>query len=678
MWRALCVVVAWLGVVCASMETKKLAGPPSEFPFHELPDPVQGTLSSLSAFISVDLEVTGDEMAWKAEIPVDAEEVFMLTLLSPLEDDLTITLIDPTGKDVDLASLAQAGTFPLDEITVPATNYVLSRPVVGMYQVELSGPVRGAPYHTLSSSEPDAYLIWFNYATSDSVVLHTHLNTYENLHVGQQVGLVSYLTDAADRADTSNPNWTERFLISEKARLRDVVIVGAELSVVMPDGTEINEVMHDDGLHNDGDDDDDIYGGHVTASEPGLYTMQSTFYGKDDEGTVFVRSTQHLIQVVTDTAELTGTAEGTLNGDRLFVNVAVTSPVGASYKAYAQVWGTQGDTMVAACWVGGIVAVSNGQDAPYVQLEVDANWLHMAGLDAPIELREVRLQDVATSIPVATASSIVVTLPTGTVTALATFLSSEVRVTDITERMRIGVRPASFRLSGNSTAQDASGELILLHGYCAERNPWQEREQDFSNGNYFLNPKASVGHDAFAVLVNKYAQSLELKSYALIGHSQGGPVSVHLGNFYWSGLDIPQSGRLIQSVGSPYSGCSAAGSAANIGKLFGVGCGANHDLTVDGSRLWISGISMYYRQRTFYWTSTYLRNQALGDYCNLAINAILEWPNDGTSELAFTNLPNAYSMGNTDQQCHTVGMKYKPHYLDERRNADMNRNAARV
>ena len=69
------------------------------------------------------------------------------------------------------------------------------------------------------------------------------------------------------------------------------------------------------------------------------------------------------------------------------------------------------------------------------------------------------------------------------------------------------------------------------------------------------------------------------------------------------------------------------------GKIFGVGCGQNHDLTVDGSTLWLAGISNYYRQNVFYYTTTYLRDQFFGDYCNLAINLILNWPNDGTTEL---------------------------------------------
>jgi hypothetical protein len=55
--------------------------------------------------------------------------------------------------------------------------------------------------------------------------------------------------------------------------------------------------------------------------------------------------------------------------------------------------------------------------------------------------------------------------------------------------------------------------------------------------------------------------------------------------------------RLIQSVGSPYLGCSGAGSAANLIKVFGVACGANSDLTPDGATLWLATVSEVSEER---------------------------------------------------------------------------------
>jgi hypothetical protein len=66
--------------------------------------------------------------------------------------------------------------------------------------------------------------------------------------------------------------------------------------------------------------------------------------------------------------------------------------------------------------------------------------------------------------------------------------------------------------------------------------------------------------------------------YGIIAHSQGGMVATHIRNYLFSGLDSAEGNRLIQSVGTPYNGNTAAGSAANLGDIFGIGCGSNTDL----------------------------------------------------------------------------------------------------
>jgi hypothetical protein len=90
-----------------------------------------------------------------------------------------------------------------------------------------------------------------------------------------------------------------------------------------------------------------------------------------------------------------------------------------------------------------------------------------------------------------------------------------------------------------------------------------------------------------------HAEGKGMEEYSVIGHSQGGLVATHMLNFYWGGLDnITQgigycfcffliyslAGRLIQTVASPFQGNTAAGGTANLGEIFGVGCGANTDL----------------------------------------------------------------------------------------------------
>jgi len=377
---------------------------------------------------------------------------------------------------------------------------------------------------------------------------------------------------------------------------------------------------------------------------------------------------------VEDSADYTGEASGTVDpaNNRINLVLGVKAPVGATYKVYAEVFGAkQGEesTQVPISWIGGVVEVSLAGGNPVMNLELNVNWITLAGATEPFVLKSVRLQDLTTSIPL----SCYCEMPVKMASSVVPLLLTSIRPSEITEEMRHGKRPAEF---GNAT--DLATQFVLLHGYCSATNPWQEVAADFTNAHYFVNPKASISHDQFAKLVHTFAQGRGATAYSILGHSQGGPVSVHLHNYYWSGLDnAPNNGRLIQSVGSPYRGCTAAGTLANIGKLFGIGCGTNTDLTVDGSALWLSGIQTRVRQKTFFYTTTYELNTFFGDYCNLAINLILNWPNDGTAEFDYTGLPGASNLGNTQKWCHTGGMAYPAQYLDRTRNRAINSAAAR-
>lgn len=71
--------------------------------------------------------------------------------------------------------------------------------------------------------------------------------------------------------------------------------------------------------------------------------------------------------------------------------------------------------------------------------------------------------------------------------------------------------------------------------------------------------------------------------YGIVAHSQGGMVAAHMANYFFTGLENAEGERLIQSVGTPYNGNTAAGSAASLGEIFGIGCGSNSDLRYECS-----------------------------------------------------------------------------------------------
>jgi len=243
----------------------------------------------------------------------------------------------------------------------------------------------------------------------------------------------------------------------------------------------------------------------------------------------------------------------------------------------------------------------------------------------------------------------------------------------ITKEMRNGVAPILAPKARNTTA--AAPTLLMVHGYCASENPWESPE--FTDAAYFLSKDTSLTHEVFAQKLSDFANTQDMTSFSMIGHSQGGHAALHLLNYLFSGMDQVSSGTLIQTVGTPWLGCSGAGSAANLAKTFGYGCGENFDLTKDGCKLWLAGITTESRQEVSYYTTTYEQGTWFGDYCNMAVNLILEWPNDGVAEIVYTKLTGGTNLGNKQKWCHTTDMAYPAQYDDTQRNTQMNANAGR-
>jgi pimeloyl-ACP methyl ester carboxylesterase len=337
-----------------------------------------------------------------------------------------------------------------------------------------------------------------------------------------------------------------------------------------------------------------------------------------------------------------------------------------SLRAYTELWGkgANGED-VAICWLAGIVDVQKIQDESVVALELDIRWVQKAGAQTPFTLKNVLLQDINVFIPIDEAAEVAVE---GSLPKMLARLDLP-----ITKEMKTGVFPREL-ITSNATAAPT---LMLLHGYCSDVNPWLKYASDFQDPAFFLAKSTSLTHEQFAQKVVEYAQSLGMTRWSGIGHSQGGMVLVHILTYYFSGLDQSTNGRVIQSVGAPYQGNSGAGTAANLIKIFGYGCGENYDLTTDGSKLWNVGIPNDVRQQVNYYTTTYKQGKFFGDYCNLLVNALLKWPNDGTCEESLSDLKGGVDRGNKEAWCHTTGMAYTAQYYDQTRNQEMNAAAAR-
>jgi pimeloyl-ACP methyl ester carboxylesterase len=252
------------------------------------------------------------------------------------------------------------------------------------------------------------------------------------------------------------------------------------------------------------------------------------------------------------------------------------------------------------------------------------------------------------------------------------------------EMCRVDERVARLTAAAAITPSD----VMLVHGYCASYNPFESSGHSWNQAKVFGDYKQNLPTDEFARRVATFGESKGLSQFAVIGHSQGGLVGVHLLSSYWSGLDVSRvrgvrsnvtamasgNGRLVQSVGSPYSGCSGAGTGANLIALFGVACGANSDLTPEGAALWLATVSEAASSNLYrYQTISATTKGWTTNWCNFATYMVLDAPNDGTTELSRTTLGALPSndMGNTLKQCHTTEMSYMVQTDDVTRNAEM-------
>jgi len=217
---------------------------------------------------------------------------------------------------------------------------------------------------------------------------------------------------------------------------------------------------------------------------------------------------------------------------------------------------------------------------------------------------------------------------------------------------------------------------MLVHGYCAGANEFPPSQ--FTNPYIFKDFKKSRSNDAFSLIIKQHGD--QFASFSIVGHSQAGLASLHLLSYYWSAFDMADAanGRLIQTVGSPFQGTSLAGFLADLGAVFGLGCGSNYDLSRAGAANWLAKIPIHARKDVYFYTTQYDDYWwLLSNNCVTASNLILNKPNDGTTERKFAELPGATAAGHKKAWCHTNGMKYPPQCTDAARNKEMNERAAR-
>ncbi|MGB0513305.1 MAG: hypothetical protein ACPGJE_00535, partial [Wenzhouxiangellaceae bacterium] len=561
-------LAASAGAQSGAIQPKQLAGPPSEFPQHRLPDARDAALRSTSVLLPVELAPSREGgWQWSGRLTLDGENP-RFVVFGEQEGGwrtLLTTAFNPDARAAEtLATDSGPGDLGIGNERFYGTVYQFDQRAAD-WTVTLRADAPGATegFVLAASDSPWQLVSWHSGNAWPGQPLEFHASS-EHRHERD-----------AGQAD----------------------IARAWLRVTAPDGRISRHAISGNGYASLSSAPRELTGVFV-PQVAGDYTVQVMVEGRTPDGQAFQRSAQHLVTVVDNPVEVVdGIAAGSrvVDETRLMIDPGVTSrAAGGFVHAWTEVWGTVGKEMVPVAWIGGMV------DAARPELALDGRWIALAGASAPFELRNLRLSDADHFVTLASVKRRAL--------AVGRLPQAASRIPDkIDPAMRMGPRPEW------GSSQRAGARLLLVHGYCSG-NVWGGVAGQFTGESIFQDFNQNRSHDAFARQILSFGQSYD--SYGIVAHSQGGAAATHLYTYYWSGLDFASGGRLIQSVGTPYHGTALAGNLAAIGDVFGVGCGTNSNLTYSGSASWLAGIPSWARAAVNYYTTSFTDLWWRWDYCN--------------------------------------------------------------
>eukprot|EP01091_Cochliopodium_minus_P019351 TRINITY_DN810_c0_g1_i3.p1 TRINITY_DN810_c0_g1~~TRINITY_DN810_c0_g1_i3.p1 ORF type:complete len:679 (-),score=215.94 TRINITY_DN810_c0_g1_i3:42-2078(-) len=654
---------------CIFAETfvyKHPQGSPKEFNSYLPPTPEETATHSGAAILDIDLKQENGKLLWKSEIPVDADEQLTISIISPLYQHLSIQILQPNSKLMNIHSMSQVieEDFGIDGARFPAHSFQFQNPVKGIWQILVTctnaRELIALKSKQKSSNIAEGKVIASNYSPYKIAAHLASLETIKDGKVGFEMRLV----------DDSTP---------KSSLLHDPIVLStlkAELDVTEPNGEDITVQMNDEGLFGDRIANDGIYFGQIDAEQTGRYISQIIVTGTDPKGNPLLRTTEITFDVVADNIEVNGAYANYDENNQVFdiylrvdTNTLLKDSNTKRFKIWSQVWGENSSKqMVPVSWVSGYAELQQISNGAVVlgRIELNHRWIALAGVVSNLQFRNLRVRDPEWSVMIEDISSLNIDAQIPELK-----LSQKDQPLDvITLSMQYGWKTEEYS-KRVSNPQAVNFKVTLVHGYCAQSNPFPIA--DFTNAVHFNGGLGqSLSNDEFSRRVISFLSAQQINSTSLIGHSQGGMVSTHTYNYYITPLDeaLKTKQRVIQSVGTPYQGSSLAGSVAGLGEIFGVGCGSNNDLSLAGAQSWLSDIANGSRNVVYYYFTQYESKLLKINSCSIAANLILKWPNDGTTENEFAVLTGGNNQPSNPKQgwCHTTNMNHPPQCEDAERN----------
>ena len=676
---------------------KEPAGPPSDFGWMRLPDPADHAVGSKTHLIPVELAADG---SWSRQINVDPEGDLQLTVVG--QEHWQLDLQHPEGRWLGKsaawieAGLEGLGLAPAEKKTVPGADVTPGENLKtwsfqgpsegGSWRLQVQAPEgpRGAGqtagFVVVTDQSPWSLSLWssrLDTVVGQSITLRAALQ--RNLEGDLEGALepaqdqpqdpsgfdvfVDQLQLTATAADGSRRSWSRA-----EGNLDAVLIASAGSAKSAPTTGLSFQVMPE------------LAGEH-------RFDLRLRAFG--DQGQVIERSTSVVVQVIQPTLALAAEARTAFlraadpdpskvadSAQRLQIDLPVSrldlSRVGPEQAmVYAELWGRDVDGLpLPVAWVGGIKHVEDTAEGPMLPVRLDRRWLAKAGARPPYRLQNLRLVDVDSSVPFAAAAELPleVTAPTSWV--------SPAKRSDLEpdEAMLFGPRPLHLDEQPAAAKSTPRETIVLVHGYCSG-NVWSAYQ------NPFVQPRQIFADFGQARSNNQFAvelwwQTSGIDHFSTVSHSQGGMASLHLYNYYWSGLDTSLAPRPMQSVGTPFNGSALMNHRAALDAIIDLlnledrFCPVVFDLTHPGAAVWQAGIASASRNKAYYYRT---RGTLLP--CHALTAPIIPGRDDGVVSLQEGVLPGGHDLGIETAQCHTPDMFHPFQLSDANRNVQMAANA---
>lgn len=602
-------------------DIKNLAGPPDEFNLMRMPDAIKHSITDDSVSDLITLRKTNVSGVYfgNIEIFIDLHMNFSIMLISTIYEKLNISLV------------CQNELYLIES----RNDFILG--VDNVYDVILLYPEN------------------YEIGTCSLTILTHDVTDDDNINV-----LINYEINNSYASSKSNLNsyvikFNNKIGVSAELLYNNITDIDKHILIVTePDNDICEYLMNDEGVNGDLKKHDGVYGVEIILDEIGSYILSPTINGNfisNGTRTEFIRDSQHLITVSEANVKIMNDAKIvkiSRNFYELWIHIKNFNININTFKIYTELWNVDNcGNETPIFWLGGIYNITHD----IMKLPIDIKWIQRSDVCDEFVLKNTYINDLNTSFPIDEHfSDIYVSYDES---YKREFMRNVSKI--ITDEMRGNVR--EYKSSSSNPG------LILLPGYCSANNPWSATSSIFDNAFYFNEFNLNLSNDQYAHKVLNFMWNNNLDQVNFIAHSQGGMVAAHLYNYY---INIPnRSGRLIQTVGTPFQGTILASAFASIGKFFNIGCGSNSDLSYDGAINWASGITPETRKLIYSYSTT-------GD-CSFVMNLILSPQNDGIVELSRTKLSGINYISNTNNQCHTTNMNKMAQYLDKSRNEVMNK-----